>query len=101
MSEQASETDSGDRCHPQYLSARAHRKLSQPGAFDGVRIHTDELQEVICRLAPGTLSHAVVGPDHLFYLNTTYTGFRSWTVWTGSIRATLKQKPKSKLSIAH
>lgn len=48
------------RCHPQYLSNRAHRKLSQPGAFDGLRIHTDELQEVICRIAPGTLSHAVV-----------------------------------------
>ena len=48
------------RCHPQYLSNRAHRKLSQVGAFDGLRIHTDELQEVICRIAPGTLSHAVV-----------------------------------------
>lgn len=48
------------RCHPQYLSNRAHRKLSQPGAFHGLRIHTDELQEVICRIAPGTLSHAVV-----------------------------------------
>ena len=52
------------RCHPQYLSNRAHRKLSQPGAFDGVRIHTDELQEVICRIAPGTLSHAVVSQTH-------------------------------------
>ena len=48
------------RCHPQYLSNRAHRKLSQVGAFDGLRIHTDELQEVICRIAPGTLSQAVV-----------------------------------------
>ena len=49
-----------DRCHPQYLSPRAHRKLSQPGAFDGLRIHTDELHEVISRLAIGTLSHAIV-----------------------------------------
>ncbi|KAL8790172.1 MAG: hypothetical protein Q9195_006499 [Heterodermia aff. obscurata] len=48
------------RCHPQYLSPRAHRKLSQPGAFDGLRIHTDELQEVIARIAMGTLSHAVI-----------------------------------------
>ena len=48
------------RCHPQYLSNRAHHKFSQVGAFDGLRIHTDELQEVICRIAPGSLSHAVV-----------------------------------------
>ena len=48
------------RCHPQYLSERAHRKLSQPGAFDGLRIHTDELEEVIARLLPNTLSHAIV-----------------------------------------
>ena len=53
--------DSCSRCHPDYLSARAHRKFSKPGAFDGLRIHTDELQEVISRLTPGTLSHAVVG----------------------------------------
>ena len=48
------------RCHPQYLSPRAHRKLSQPGAFEGLRIHTDELQEVIARTSAGTLSHAIV-----------------------------------------
>ncbi len=48
------------RCHPQYLSAGAHRKFSQPGAFDGLRIHTDELQEVIARFLPGSLSHAIV-----------------------------------------
>ena len=58
------------RCHPQYLSNRAHRKLSRAGAFDGLRIHTDELQEVICRIAPGTLSHAVVSvpfKQHLLF----------------------------------
>ena len=38
----------------------AHRKLSQPGAFDGLRIHTDEIQEVIARLVPETLSKAIV-----------------------------------------
>ncbi|KAG8533507.1 uncharacterized protein KY384_002293 [Bacidia gigantensis] len=48
------------RCHPNYLSVRAHAKLSRPGAFDGLRIHTDELREVISRIEPGTLSHAVV-----------------------------------------
>lgn len=49
------------RCHPQYLSERAHAKFSQAQAFDGLRIHTDELQEVIAKLLPGTLNHAVVG----------------------------------------
>ena len=34
--------------------------MSRPGAFDGLRIHTDELQEVIARVAEGTLSHAIV-----------------------------------------
>lgn len=48
------------RCHPQYLSAKSHAKLSRPNAFDGLRIHTDEIQEVINRIAPGSLSHAVV-----------------------------------------
>lgn len=48
------------RCHPQYLSAKSHAKLSRPNAFEGLRIHTDEIQEVINRIAPGSLSHAVV-----------------------------------------
>lgn len=48
------------QCHPEYLSPRAHARLSRPGAFDGLRIHTDELDEVIARLAPGTLTVAVV-----------------------------------------
>ena len=47
------------RCHPQYLNPKSHAKLSRPNAFDNIRIHTDELQEVIARIAPGTLSHAV------------------------------------------
>ena len=34
--------------------------MSRPGAFDGLRIHTDELQEVLARIAKGTLSHAIV-----------------------------------------
>ncbi|KAI1342775.1 hypothetical protein F5Y15DRAFT_268700 [Xylariaceae sp. FL0016] len=47
-------------CHPDYLSPRAHAKLSRPGALDNLRIHTDEVDEVIARMAPGTLTVAVV-----------------------------------------
>ena len=52
--------DHNARCHPQYLSERAYRKFSKPGAFDRLRIHTDELQEVISKMLPGSLSHAIV-----------------------------------------
>jgi len=48
------------RCHPEYLSPTAHARLSQPGALDGLRIHTDEIDEVIARITPGTLTVAVV-----------------------------------------
>ncbi|KZF20217.1 betaine lipid synthase [Xylona heveae TC161] len=48
------------RCHPPYLDARAHAKLSRPGALDGMRIHTDEVREVLARMQPGTLTIAVV-----------------------------------------
>ncbi|KAL1986858.1 hypothetical protein VTN96DRAFT_5511 [Rasamsonia emersonii] len=47
-------------CHPTYLTPKAHVKLSAPGAFDGLRIHTDGLDEVISRIKPGTLTIAVV-----------------------------------------
>ncbi|KAI9833063.1 MAG: hypothetical protein M1819_003896 [Sarea resinae] len=47
-------------CHPNYLTPKAHLKLSRPSAFDGLRIHTDELKEVISRIAPGTLTIAVL-----------------------------------------
>ncbi|KAI9785936.1 MAG: hypothetical protein M1839_008202 [Geoglossum umbratile] len=47
------------RCHPAYLTARAHVKLSRPDAFDGLRIQTDEINEVMSRIAPGTLTVAV------------------------------------------
>ena len=47
-------------CHPDYLSREAHARLSQPGALDGLRIHTDEIDEVIARISPGTLTVAVV-----------------------------------------
>ncbi|RDW87741.1 hypothetical protein BP5796_03435 [Coleophoma crateriformis] len=48
------------RCHPDYLKPKSHQKLSRPGAFDGLRIHTDEINEVVSRLTPGTLTVAVV-----------------------------------------
>ncbi|RFU29874.1 hypothetical protein B7463_g6482, partial [Scytalidium lignicola] len=48
------------QCHPDYLSPKSHQKLSRGGAFDGLRIHTDEINEVVSRLAPGTLTVAVV-----------------------------------------
>jgi len=35
-------------------------KLSSPGAFDGLRIHTDEINEVIKRITPRSLTIAVV-----------------------------------------
>lgn len=48
------------RCHPAYLSPKAHQKLSRPNAFDGLRIHTDEIDEVVARITPGTLTVAVI-----------------------------------------
>ncbi|KEY71135.1 hypothetical protein S7711_00957 [Stachybotrys chartarum IBT 7711] len=48
------------KCHPEYLSPETHAKLSKPNALDGLRIHTDELQEVISRITPGTLTVAVI-----------------------------------------
>lgn len=48
------------RCHPDYLAPQAHARLSRPGAFDGLRIHTDEIDQVLARIAPGTLTVAVV-----------------------------------------
>ncbi|KAB5578434.1 hypothetical protein GE09DRAFT_550650 [Coniochaeta sp. 2T2.1] len=48
------------RCHPDYLTPHAHKVLSRPGAFDGLRIHTDEIEHVVSRFRPGTLTVAVV-----------------------------------------
>lgn len=54
------------KCHPDYLSPQAHARLSRScsphnkSPFDGLRIHTDELDEVLARLSPGTLTVAVV-----------------------------------------
>ena len=48
------------KCHPRYLGVKSFAKLSRPGAFDGLRIHTDEIMEVIARITPGGLSVAVL-----------------------------------------
>ncbi|KAL8691537.1 MAG: hypothetical protein Q9218_003261 [Villophora microphyllina] len=48
------------RCHPVYLSPKAHTKLSQPNAFSNLRIHTDELSEIIQRFKPATLTIAII-----------------------------------------
>lgn len=48
------------KCHLDYLNQRNHAKLSRPHALDGLRIHTDEFEEVISRIMPGTLTVAVV-----------------------------------------
>ncbi|PYH47485.1 class I SAM-dependent methyltransferase [Aspergillus saccharolyticus JOP 1030-1] len=48
------------RCHPAYLTPKSHVKLSSPGAFDGLRIHTDEINEVIKRITPKSLTIAVI-----------------------------------------
>jgi betaine lipid synthase len=49
------------QCHPDYLSPRAHARLSRPDALENMlRIHTDEIEEVLARMAPCTLTVAVV-----------------------------------------
>ncbi|KAI0546465.1 hypothetical protein F4679DRAFT_410210 [Xylaria curta] len=48
------------QCHPDYLSQKAHTRLSRPDALDNLRIHTDEIDEVLARIGPGTLTVAVV-----------------------------------------
>lgn len=48
------------QCHPDYLSPKAHARLARPLALNNLRIHTDEIEEVLARLGPGTLTVAVV-----------------------------------------
>ena len=48
------------KCHPSYLTAKAHAKLSQPRMLDTLRIHTDELSEVFARMQPESLTIAVL-----------------------------------------
>ncbi|KAK5384212.1 hypothetical protein LTS13_002405 [Exophiala xenobiotica] len=48
------------KCHPRYLGAKAHPQLSKKNTFDGLRIHTDEIMEVIARISPSTLTIAIL-----------------------------------------
>ncbi|KIX02343.1 uncharacterized protein Z518_08284 [Rhinocladiella mackenziei CBS 650.93] len=48
------------KCHPRYLGVKAHATLSRPDTFDGLRIHTDEIMEVIARISPSTLTIAIL-----------------------------------------
>ncbi|KIW55877.1 hypothetical protein, variant [Exophiala xenobiotica] len=48
------------KCHPRYLGAKAHPQLSKQNTFDGLRIHTDEIMEVIARISPSTLTIAIL-----------------------------------------
>ncbi|CUS08277.1 unnamed protein product [Tuber aestivum] len=49
-----------EKSRPAYLCPKSHAKLSRPGALDNVRIHTDEINHVLPRIQPGTLSIAVI-----------------------------------------
>lgn len=70
-------------------------KLSSPGAFDGLRIHTDEINEVINRIKPRSLTIAVVSSCLVFQNNTSpLTLSRLWTRWTGSTLMAKKPLPK-------
>lgn len=55
-------------CHPEYLTPKAHQKLSRPNGFGGLRIHTDEVKEVVERMRRGTLTIAVL-MDSLDWFN--------------------------------
>ena len=48
------------QCHPEYLTRQAHRKLSRADAFNGLRIHTDDVADVIERMKPESLTVAIV-----------------------------------------
>ncbi|KAK6524357.1 hypothetical protein TWF281_011265 [Arthrobotrys megalospora] len=47
-------------CHPLYLTPKAHIHYAQPSAFDNLRIHTDEISEVLSRMSDESLTIAVV-----------------------------------------
>lgn len=49
-----------EKSRPAYLYPKSHYKLSRPGALDNIHIHTDEINDVLTRIQPGTLSIAVI-----------------------------------------
>jgi hypothetical protein len=86
------------RCHPRYLGPKAHAKLAKKDAFDGLRIHTDELMEVISRISPSTLTIAIVSALMIAWSivqRTRLTSYSSWTLWIGSIPPSPLPKNKS------
>ena len=72
------------RCRPAYLTEEAHELLSKPGAFDGLRVHTDEFVEVLARIKPETVTVAVVCVRFDTYMHDAHPTRRSWTIWIGS-----------------
>ncbi|KIW48588.1 uncharacterized protein PV06_01160 [Exophiala oligosperma] len=63
------------KCHPRYLGVKAHAQLSRPDMFDGLRIHTDEIMEVIARISPSTLTIAIL-MDSMDWFNPEETAAR-------------------------
>ncbi|OSD05197.1 S-adenosyl-L-methionine-dependent methyltransferase [Trametes coccinea BRFM310] len=53
-----------EECRPAYLTKEAHDILSRPGAFDGLRVHTDEFVEVLARIRAESVTVAVI-MDHM------------------------------------
>ncbi|KAF3903744.1 hypothetical protein ABW21_db0203750 [Orbilia brochopaga] len=47
-------------CHPLYLTPKAHIHYSQNRSFDNLRIHTDEISEVLARMSDENLTIAVI-----------------------------------------
>lgn len=56
------------RCHPPYISPKSYAKLSRSDAFSGLRIHTDEINEVIARIKSASLTIAVVRSTITFFV---------------------------------
>ena len=80
------------RCHPAYLSEDAHKILPRPGAFDGLRVHTDEFVEVLARIKPETVTVAVVRTSNMNLARHRSPSRRSWTTWTGSTPMAFKPR---------
>lgn len=77
------------RSHPTYLSPKAYPKLSHADAFSGFRIHTDEVAEVLGRMASGTLTVAVL-MDSLDWFEEGLEGSKEVQRQLGLLRRALK-----------
>ncbi|KAK9332852.1 hypothetical protein V1520DRAFT_210244 [Lipomyces starkeyi] len=49
---------------PSYLKKDSYTRLAKPGALDGIRIHTDEIVDVVARIRKHTVTIAIV-MDHM------------------------------------